>query len=316
MITFKTKYNKKIEKNGIKIICKKEIANYDYKIEGEYNENMLEIHCLKCIFINPDKRYKIKFKNFEIIPNNYDENGGILNMENNKIEKYCDYDKNIVSFCLYGKDKMYLRGAIRNLEQYTEKYPKAKCYFYIREDVPIEIIKEIKKKGGVIINCVNIINWYMMFCRFLPFENPENKFYLSRDCDCRLINREIKAMSQWILSKKRFHIMRDHPWHGTLILGGMWGARNFSYPNLRFHIMNWCLNYINLNERKDKGPDQYFLSQLYDHIKSEIYVNDEFFNVEKVKFKINCERKDKIYIGEAYDENEKYDQKLRDLIKS
>lgn len=314
MIIFKTNNNLSFEKNGINIICKEETMYYDYNINGNYDVNKLKIICLMCVFINPDKKYKIKFKNFEIIPNDYNENCGIINMENNKVEKYCNYDKNIVSFCLYNNNKMYLTGALKNLEQYTKQYPNIKCYFYVRDDVPKNIVDEIKKKGGIVINCVNMVNWYMMFCRFLPFENPENKFYLSRDCDCRLINREIKAIEQWVLSNKNFHIIRDHPWHNTLILGGMWGARNFSLPNLRFLIMKWCLYYVNLNEKKDKGPDQYFLKNLYNNVVNEIYVNDEFFNYEKVKFKINCERKNKIYIGEAYDENEKYDQKLRNVI--
>ena len=51
----------------------------------------------------------------------------------------------------------------------------------------------------------------MMFTRFLPFENANNKFFLSRDTDGRLIHREIKAIEQWLMSGKKFHIIRDHP---------------------------------------------------------------------------------------------------------
>lgn len=316
MIKFKTNYNRTFERNGIKILCEKEIENYDYEIIGNIDEDKLEPICLTCVFMNPDKKYKLKYENFEIIPNNYDDNCGIIDMKNQTTEKHCFYDPNIVSFCLYGTKKMYLKGAIKNLEQYTKQYPNVKCYFYVRADVPQEIIKELKEKGGIIIDCINMINWYMMFCRFLPFENPKNEFYLSRDCDGRLIKREIIAINQWIQSNKKFHIIRDHPYHGTKILGGMWGATKFNSPNLRFLIKDWCLYYINFNKNEEKGPDQFFLHTLYNNIKSEIYVNDEFFAFEQEKFKINHKRENKEYIGEPYDENEKYDQNLRNVIKN
>jgi hypothetical protein len=41
----------------------------------------------------------------------------------------------------------------------------------------------------------------------------------------RFSEREVAAVQQWMMSDLPFHIMRDHPQHGTSILGGMWGAR-------------------------------------------------------------------------------------------
>jgi hypothetical protein len=35
----------------------------------------------------------------------------------------------------------------------------------------------------------------------------------------------VAAVNEWLNSSLPFHIMRDHPDHGTYILGGMWGAR-------------------------------------------------------------------------------------------
>jgi len=290
----------------------------DYCIQGELGDDIDKIfdNLLSCIFVNPDKRYKLVYEGFDILPPNYDDNeGGIVDMVNKKILKKCSYDNNIVSFCLYGTNNMYLEGALANLEQYTEKYPGIKCYFYARSDVPDEYIKKLEDKGGVVIRCVNAMNWFMMFTRFLPAENMDNKMYLSRDTDCRLGQREVQAIMQWFISRKRFHIMRDHPWHNTLILGGMWGMRNTGISDMRLMIMDWSKTYYMQNPDKDKGPDQYFLNNIYRLISNEIYVNDEFFKYERPVYAIEAPRDNKEYIGEAFDENEVFDQTLRDVIK-
>ena len=89
-----------------------------------------------------------------------------------------------------------------------------------------------------------------MIWRFLPLADPTVDILVSRDLDsrlvitscfrrlqeiylvedflsyfCRFSLREKCAVSDWITSDLPFHIMRDHPAHGTYILGGMWGAK-------------------------------------------------------------------------------------------
>ena len=63
--------------------------------------------------------------------------------------------------------------------------------------------------------------------RFLPVLDPGVEAVLSRDLDSRLTDREVAAVTQWLDDPLQlpFHVMRDHPQHGTEILGGMWGAR-------------------------------------------------------------------------------------------
>ena len=68
-------------------------------------------------------------------------------------------------------------------------------------------------------------DWDGMFWRFLPASDPSVDIMISRDTDSRLNSRESVAVTQWLEMGNRFHIMRDHPHHGTQILGGMWGVR-------------------------------------------------------------------------------------------
>ena len=319
MIIFKCNMDSAWDVNGIQILCSTTNENWDYELHGQYGQNLdlLRI-CIRTIFVNPDKAYKLKFGECVVIPRNYDEvNGGIIDVHNLKVEKHVSYAHNeVVSFCLYGMKPMYFKGALKNIEQYTKTYPNKKCYVYIRNfDVSENMINELEEAGAIVKHCVNMPDWYMMFTRFFPFENPNNKFFLSRDTDCRLIHREAKAIEQWLESDKKFHIIRDHPWHNTLILGGMWGARNMNVEKLRLIIMQWCLMYIKKNENKDKGPDQYFLTNLYKLVKDEVFAQDEFFSYEDLCEIIDAPRNNKEYIGEAYDENDEVlDMKLRDLI--
>ena len=49
----------------------------------------------------------------------------------------------------------------------------------------------------------------------------------------------------------------------------------------------------------------------YNLIKDDMFVNDEFFNYESEKYKINLKRVDCEYIGEPYDENDNIDLDMR-----
>lgn len=300
-----------------------DIKEFDYEIEGnsvDIQEKILKKIMLDCIFINADKRYKIiynKIANLIIKPkSNLDNELGIIEIENRKITKL-KYDKKIVGYCLYGDNKKYTIGAIRNLEQYKKEYPDYKCYFYVRNDVPNNIIKELEDKGGIIIKTAYAPDWLMMFQRFLPYESELVKEFMSRDTDCRLIEREKYCLKEFNKQNKGFHIMRDHPYHNSLILGGMWGIKNKYDNELRFKIFNWSWKTC-MYDKLPLGHDQQFLNKIiYPTILKDIYVHDVYFNFEKVgKHKIKCGRKNKEYIGEAYNyKDEPEDMNLRKVIK-
>ena len=48
---------------------------------------------------------------------------------------------------------------------------------------------------------------------------------MSRDLDSLASDREVAAVTEWLRSSRSFHVMRDHPQHGTEILGGTWAYR-------------------------------------------------------------------------------------------
>lgn len=88
-------------------------------------------------------------------------------------------------------------------------------------------------------------------------------YLLSRDLDSLPSDREVAAVNEWISSNKSFHFMRDHPLHGTTILGGGWGVnlRGQEIREKMKKIFEEALNAeIFYGSRTDRGKDQQFLN--------------------------------------------------------
>lgn len=203
--------------------------------------------------------------------------------------------RKIISFSLWGDNPKYCIGAIKNASLAQEVYPGWICQFHVGDSVPKEIIEKLSSHTNteVILHLGSKANWNSMFWRFYPASDSNVDVMISRDCDSRLNIREKVAVDEWLSSDKGFHIMRDHPYHATPILGGMWGAKKDVIPNF-FYLL----------EQRSMGDywqvDQEFLRDVvYPIVKDNAIVHDEFF--EKKKFPID--RTDSFeYVGEAFDE--------------
>jgi hypothetical protein len=86
--------------------------------------------------------------------------------------------------------------------------------------------------------------------------------------------------------------MRDHPYHGFLMLGGMIGFKKPVFPKLIA-----CLNSCQPSDRY--GTDyEFFHDKLYPLILGDAFVHDEFF--EKKPFP--TKRVDREFVGEVFNE--------------
>lgn len=95
-----------------------------------------------------------------------------------------------------------------------------------------------------------------------------------RDTDSLINHREAAAVTQWIESGKKFHIMRDDLAHTRLILSGMWGGTSMSIPNIKSLIKEY-------GKLTEYGDDDNFCSQiLYPIFKKDMICHDDysFFN--------------------------------------
>lgn len=209
--------------------------------------------------------------------------------------------KKVVSFSLWGNNPKYLVGAIRNVELFRKIYdPFWILRFYVDIDtVPEEIITKLQTMNGVEVVSMSASKepHWAMFWRFYACEDSD--IVLFRDADSRPSQREYVSVLQWINTGQNYHIMRDHPQHGTPICGGMWGVRGKCLRNIRQLIQDYY------DEGKTKtslfGIDQDFLTdKVWPMASQSYYVNDTYF--EKKPFSLP--RDPVHFIGQAYDEND------------
>ncbi|XP_059469128.1 uncharacterized protein LOC132192917 isoform X2 [Neocloeon triangulifer] len=147
----------------------------------------------------------------------------------------------VVSFSYFGENdseaKGYFEGISANAHLVQKFYPGWVIRVYhdisqrgTRKD---DLDKLEEKFGDWVDFCFvgevpgfgNLLRAQQNMWRYLTLSDPLVDFSLFRDLDSFINDREEKAVRQWLAGNYALHIMRDNPYHGTEILGGMWGAR-------------------------------------------------------------------------------------------
>ena len=204
----------------------------------------------------------------------------------------------VIAFSLWGNNPIYTIGAIENKELAKKHYPDWTCRYYIGKSTNCEIVEQLKDVNTEIILMDSDGDWTGMFWRFECASETNVDVMISRDTDSRLNSRESNAVNQWLKSNKDFHIMRDHPYHNTEILGGMWGMRNGILKNIKELIENYT-----------KGAfwqvDQNFLKEkIYPLVVNNNFTHDSYFNYNDNSKPFPSERINKEFVGDVFDENE------------
>ena len=205
--------------------------------------------------------------------------------------------KKIISFSLWGNDPKYTIGAIENAKLAKEIYPDWTCRFYVGTSTFDDIWDTLDSFDNTELIDMGIPgDWTGMFWRFYPASENDVDVFISRDTDSRLTVREKIAVDEWILSDKGMHIMRDHPYHNSLVMGGMWGMKKGTFPKMKEMIKTYI-----------KGDfwqvDQNFLNQIvYPICKNNTFVHDEFMNFEEWKKPFPIKRIEKEFIGDVFDD--------------
>jgi hypothetical protein len=105
---------------------------------------------------------------------------------------------------------------------------------YENATVPSNIIDKLTKYKYVkmIYMFYSSIVKKMSWC-FLVASETDVERYVIRNVDSRLSLREKSAVDDWIISRKKFHVMRDHPSHSQCAMtSGMWGCIRGAMPNM------------------------------------------------------------------------------------
>jgi hypothetical protein len=214
----------------------------------------------------------------------------------------------LVSFSLYGKNPKYLVGALRNAETIQGFGPEWQSVFYLGPEIPEEIETELLSHGAKVRNWDQSWHKNGMFWRFTAIQEFNYNYLIFRDVDSRISDRELKALDQWFVSGKTIHVMRDHPHHNALILGGMWGVT--------CEVKNLEIAWENAEKYGvEHGEDQNFLDrEVYSKLKKSMHLNDAFFSVPHKKFDFPSSRIGSGYVGETIDQHENFDESLRVVL--
>lgn len=155
-----------------------------------------------------------------------------------------DTNKYVVSFSLYGNNPKYIYNAIMNAILVNIVYAGWISRFYCDDTVPPNILDALRSIPHTEIVMMQSprtpAGSERMLWRFYAASDPTVAAMISRDCDSWVSFREAFSVKAWIQSDKAFHILRDHCYHSQKIMGGMWGVKRGTLPEME----SMCIEFM------------------------------------------------------------------------
>ena len=165
--------------------------------------------------------------------------------------------KRYVSFSLYGDKDIYNCGAVENAKLIPKVLPGWRATFFLGVSVSESLERKLQSLGAMTLRINESETPIAMTWRFRAAYLDEVSHILFRDCDSRITKREVSCIQQWLNSGKSYHIIRDHPWHASPIMGGLWGVSGSSEIEYIRSMLNGNL----LDFVDDYGLDQKLVSE-------------------------------------------------------
>jgi hypothetical protein len=145
----------------------------------------------------------------------------------------------VIAFSLYGAEKRYVVGAVRNCEMAKHIYPGWTLRFYVDDTVPAAVIGQLYEAEAELVRVARGHEHTGMLWRLAVADEPGYARWMVRDADSRLTYRERRAVDAWIDSGAPFHVMRDHPHHRRPIMGCAYGGVRGGIANMAGKIAAW-----------------------------------------------------------------------------
>ncbi|MDP2085117.1 MAG: hypothetical protein Q8K20_07985 [Gemmobacter sp.] len=165
--------------------------------------------------------------------------------------------RNVIAFSLWGDRPEYITGAIVNAQIAPHLYVGWTARFYCDTSVPADARAALAQYGAQVVLMDRPEHQRIRpMWRFLASDDPEVNVFVCRDTDSRLNARELLAVTAWLRSGKRFHVMRDHVYHMELVLAGMWGGTAGVLPGMADWLAQGAAYFDN------RWGDQAFLADL------------------------------------------------------
>jgi hypothetical protein len=216
---------------------------------------------------------------------------------------------NYVSFSLYGESPIYITGAIENVVLCRTVYPDWTPIIYIDDEVPSQVRRELEANGGLVVQAGPLLSKNKMSWRFAAALIEDAELVLFRDADSRINSREQACVEAWMASGRALHIMRDHPFHSSWIMAGMWGIDAKAGSSFISKVL------AKATGRRMYGEDQDLLaSELYRHLRHKALVHDSFFMRENGSRPFPSQRQGGEFVGERIDAEGKPEKNMRESL--
>jgi hypothetical protein len=182
--------------------------------------------------------------------------------------------KRVIAFSLWGNEKRYIFGALRNLLLAPDLYPDWELWFYVDNSVSAGFLDIIRSLGGRVLPQEEKQSLREKSCwQFKVTQHEEVGYFLIRDIDSVFSVRECNAVQEWLDSGKWFHIIRDWWTHTELIQAGLWGGVAGVLPNTQNLFNNHPLNLAST-----PNIAQWFLRDcIWRYVKKSCLVHDRCF---------------------------------------
>jgi hypothetical protein len=184
-----------------------------------------------------------------------------------------------ISFSLFGSNKLYTCGALENARLARVLLPDYVPIFFLGESISLHTEDALIREGALVVRKAGDEDYRATLWRFEAVFIEGLERVLFRDCDSRLSKRESQMVRAWEESGRTVHIIRDHPWHSSTILAGMFGISN---PRRGLPYFKASLEkFLTMNRATFYGVDQLFLTrEVYSRFRRDAMVHDSFFSYE------------------------------------
>jgi len=233
------------------------------------------------------------------------------------VEKYFkNSDKQpCFSFCLYGNSPKYIQGFIKNIPLIIKYFPTFSISLWIRSDSSNQenismFLSKFTELGYdldkfLIFEIQDPSHVCMMRYRIYMANHWYPSEVYSRDTDSRIGERDFQCISEFQASKKTFHIIRDHFWHKSRIMGGTCGVICGSQPFFPALFDEWASHNIVNNYATD---EKFLQDSIYEKFKNNLYIHTNivsYYDEDSHKISHEFQTKDCTdFIGNCYDEND------------
>ena len=174
---------------------------------------------------------------------------------------------NIFCFCIYGTQTKYTQGLVENLKLIQTHFPSFQTLIHYKLDVPEEYLIQYRSFPNVTLELITTD--IPMMSRIVCWK-PYN-IYFMRDADSRVTHRDAACINAFLESTKTAHIIRDHYYHKTRIMGGTFGIRMPTEWDIQTMWEAWKQSQTVL---PIYGTDEKFLQDvIYPHIKDSMLLH-------------------------------------------